>query len=226
MLVPELVLGTRRQQRQTRPLGAGGRHHVQHVLPCGEELRHAAGRLRAEQFWNRAVQGAAVFQRVGAARRIRGAIGDHVPASIRSAQQLGRVEMEQLTVGPAVRGVAGAEEGRVGIDQGGRNPTFGKQVLPAIDVLQDGFDQPGALGQAGLDVIEFGGADEERQWVAPPGLRRHAREQGGDAVLDEHAVQEVGAVLQAIRAEAGDRGDERSPSWPQAAATVRHLVPG
>ena len=190
VLEPELVVGAGGEQGESGPLGASRGEALQRVLPGVEERSEAPRRVGAEQFRERAREGAAVLQHVGDAGRVRGAVGDDAPLPVGPAHDLGGIGVQPLAWS-AVERAAGAQEGGVGEHQRRRHAAFGKQALRTVDIAQRRLDQPRPLRQPGLDPLELRHPQQQRQRIAAPGDRFDAGEQGGDPVVDEHALQQL-----------------------------------
>ena len=102
-------------------------------------------------------QHAAIFERICQAWRLRGAVGQHTPRAIRTAQQVGRVEPHKALVPLIIDPAARAQEFGVAVDKGRWDQAVGQQRLVAIQVSQYLFQQFGTLGQAGFQRGKLGG---------------------------------------------------------------------
>ena len=203
----------------------GGCQALQRVLPEVEKGAERADLRGTERLGQHARQQPPVLPRGADARRAGGAIRQHTPGSVRPAQQVGGVELQDRRPG-AIAGEA--EIAGVGVDQRRRHHSLAQQHARAVDVGQHGREQARALGQARFKRGELGGRDRQRHRIAAErvfggvGAGQHA----GDALLLERVGEPPRPLLQAALAEPGERAEQRAPVRPQPAAAVHHLIEG
>ena len=149
VLEPQRVGMATAQQRDAGAVVGGER--LQRVAGDLQILPQLLDALGLEQLRHDAGHDAAVFQGVGDALRLAGAIGQDPPGAVRSAQHVGGVERQIAVPAAAIDGAAGAQERRIAIDEVGRDQAFGQQRLRTVEIGQDQFHQLGALRQAGFD---------------------------------------------------------------------------
>ena len=80
-------------------------------------------------------------------------------------------------------GVAGPQEARIVEHEGGGQQALRQHILAAIEIVEQGRDECGALGEPCLQIGEFGGGDRQRDGVAAPDavgvlIRLRARARG------------------------------------------------
>ncbi|MNT55729.1 hypothetical protein D3C72_1929860 [compost metagenome] len=105
--------------------------------------------------------GDTVFQREAGAGRRLGPIAQHPPGPIGAAAKLEGAEMQVM----AAHGLDAhhrAEKFAIARDQFGRQQALLHEAVVAIDFGDDGFEQFGALDEAGADARPVGLADQQR----------------------------------------------------------------
>ena len=224
MLEPVRAAGARREQRDGG-IGAVRRQALQRVLPSVEERAQRADLRAAKGFRHHPGEHAAVLPRDGDAGRAGGAIRQHHPMSVWPADQIGGVEFHPLGPGrPADAGAAGAQKPGIWIDQGGRQHTVRQQRLPAIKIGQQRRQQRRTLRQAGRELLELAGKQRQRNRIAPPGKPLDARQDRGDALVLERAIDPAHRLLQATFAQRRERAEQAAPMRAQPTTPIHHLV--
>ena len=150
---------------------------------------------------------------------------DDAPAPRLVAGEIGGVEGEAAP--PAVSPLQRTDEGFVAKHECGRDLAGAQQILRAVDVIENGGEQPGALDQRDLEPPPFLGAEDQRHEIDLPGLveRGGFGEQVlGDAVLAHKPPELVrpGALLFAV--ELTEVVQKGLPMRTDAAVAVNHLV--
>ena len=182
------------EQRDRRVVVA--RQRLQRLADDVEERPELVDLLVSEQLRHHAAEHAAVFQRVGHALCLAGAVRQHAPDAVAAAQQVGGIE-KQVAVAPrAAQVAAGAQEIRIAVDQVGRDQAVGHQAPRPVEIGQDRFHQPGALCQPGFQRRELGGGQGQGDRIAAPVDRPLTGQDGGDALLLERVVQQTGPLCQ------------------------------
>ena len=119
------------------------------------------------------------------------------------------------------------QEFRIAGDDGGRQAPLAHELRGPVDVREDRFEQLGALDQPGLQLLPFGGIDQQRHVAERPGPHRPRR-----VLVDpiEHAgiaQMPVGGgkpPVDLLRPERREHAQERPPVLAHPAVVVHHLV--
>ena len=157
--------GARRQQADARlvAVGAGAKRVAERL----EERRYALDIHRLVEPRKGPRQHQAVFQRIARARRRLGAVAQDPPPAIRTAPDIGGIEVEvaparRLDAADGAQIFAAAGNGR------GRNGALSDQAALAIEIAEQQFEQLGALRDAGRQLPPVGIVDEQRQMAEWP----------------------------------------------------------
>ena len=186
----------------------------------------AAGAAGFEGLAQGLAHGDAVGQGPAVAGGRVGLVGQDDPVACGGARQIAGIELHVAPrpMGPAH---AGAEEVRVAVDQTRRDHAAADQVLGAVDVGQEGFDQARPLDQAGLDAAPFVRGHDHRQRVEPPGMGAVVRvgiDVERDAAFLQQAPRRPVETAEAFFVHAGEPGHQRPPGRPDQAVRADHLV--
>ncbi len=132
------------EQSKARVAGGFRRQALQAFLPGFEEGANLAHLHRLEQLGQHARHDAAVFQRIGKARRFAGAVGQYAPGAIGAAHQIGGIEMDvpgrgRRLVGFRNSGAQRPQIGVAGINKCRRQMPVFQQLAGAIEIGKHQF---------------------------------------------------------------------------------------
>jgi hypothetical protein len=186
---------------------------------------------RPEQVREGAAEGEPVLQRIARARRRLRAIVQDPPAPVRSAAEIGGVDLELAGAGRALQGAQIV--GTAG-DGGGWQCAVGHQLAWPVDVAEHGIEQLRALGDSCGDHLPFLPGKHEWRMIQRPGalageriaLVEIAMDAIGDAGVAHMPVGEAEAALQLVGRERRPFGQERLPVRPDRAVRRHQLVIG
>ena len=149
MLEVDAAVRPRREQHDAGVLLPKGGPLDQAVVKGVEERRQTADLGLVVQFGEDPGNDDPVFQGIAQAGRVGAVVPKHPEASVRTPVEVGRV-IAQKAVAGGLNAMAGPQEIGVGKDQRRGNPAAIEQVLGAVGVRQDLFQQTRPLNQAGL----------------------------------------------------------------------------
>lgn len=171
-------------------------------------------------------RGDAVLEREAGARRGLGAIAQHPPAAVRAASELEGAEVEEVAA-RRLEADHRPQEFWIAADQLGRQHAARHQVIVAVDVGDDLFEDLGALHEAARDQHPVGLVDDQRHVRQRPG----ALLAGGPVIFAvEHAgvaqilVGALETVAETLRAELVEAGEQLAPAGAHIARRVDHLI--
>ena len=121
----------------------------------------------------------------------------------------------------------GAHERRIAINQRRRQQVALQQGLIAVDIVDNGIQQLGALDQAGFQGLPFLGPDQEGDRVHAPGAGRFPGvvvDVVRGAVFPDEALRRVPAVLQFLIGKPPQAFQEVAPVRAHARLGIHHLV--
>lgn len=163
-------------------------------------------------------------RRADAGRRL-GVAVDDAPAAGSVAGEVDGVELQ--VPGLRMDALAGAQEGRIGQHQRGRDQAVAQKPLRAVDVGQDGVEQARTLRQRLFQPAPLARADDQRHQIDGPALVRRARvgeDVVGDTDLMHALVEAARAAGDLVAGEPAQRIDERAPVLADGAVGREHLV--
>lgn len=169
----------------------------------------------------------AVFQDITGTGGSLGAVRKTPPTAIRPAGEVHGVKVQpgvfrgaDPVAGELIAGIAQH-------DAWGQGP-FLEQALGAVEIGQDGIEQPGALDQALFQGGPFVRGDDEGHGVEFPGPVHPAGvtvDIISDAIFRDGSPRLIRAGGQASRAEAVQRGGQMLVMGPQSAVCRDHFIP-
>ncbi len=169
MLEPARIAAPRRQQSQPRAGAPGRCHTLQCRLPGIEERPQLRHFHRPEHFGQHTRHHAAIFQRVAKPRRLVGAVRQHLPITIRRADQVGRVKMQMRRRHLCgARHPARAQIAWARIHKARRQRAVFQQAARPIHISQQGFQQPRPLRQPLGQCRELMFGKQKRYRIAAP----------------------------------------------------------
>ena len=222
MFEPERVAMAWRQQRH--PGTVTGGQGLQHVAADIHERAQLHDLLGLEQLRDDPRQNAAVFQRIRQPRGLVRPFGQHPPAAIRAAQQIGGVEMQEPILLAAIIRAAGAQIGRIVVNQGWRQHAFGQQVARAVQIAQNRFQQGRPLPQSGFERGKLRRGNRQWDRIAAPVDRLLSGQHRGDAFLREGLFQHPRPRCQGVATETENRAEQSAPMGADLAGAIRHFV--
>ena len=120
-----------------------------------------------------------------------------------------------------------AEEFRIAGDHRSRQPSVADQIGQTVDVLEDRFEQLGALNDPGLERLPLLGVDQQRNVAEQPGTN------GAGGILVD-AIEHAGVAQMPVgrrkapvdlgRPELREHPQERPPVRAHAPVAIHHLV--
>ena len=165
-----------------------------------------------------------VGQRVASAGGRLTAVADHPPASVRTAAEVDRVKVKELAAG-RFHALQRVQEIRAAGDGRGRQVAAGDEPTLAVDVGENGFEQPGSLLNSRGDFLPFRSFDQKRQMAQWPGpFARIAIGTIGDAGVADVPVGSGKAAVDLFRLEFGQSPEEFHPIGPPFAILVDEFV--
>ncbi len=173
-------------------------------LALGAEERRQAQDVRgAEDVGQDIGDDGAVLQRIAAAGRGLGAVGEHPPLAVGRA---GEIDCQHVQI--TVRGNGYADQRPqkrgIGVEQRRGKTPLRHQVLRAVEIFEDEVQQLRALNDAGFEEAPFIGGDEKGNDVdlpRPVGSEGIAVDVVGDSVLANAALGAAPAAAQLFRAD-------------------------
>ena len=125
--------------------------------------------------------------------------------------------------------MTGAQESRIGMQQGGREQSPLQQVLRAVDVGQNEIQQSGPLNESGFHPFPFRRVDEQGENIKIPdpfGAFAFAGEVIGDSMLTEQLSRPFMPLLQARNSKSLHVVHERLPVRPDKPKRCLHFIEG
>ncbi len=167
-----------------------------------------------------------VLERVACPRRGLRAVAYGPPAAVRRAGEIDRVIVQPDS---ARRRDAAArpQVAVLAIDERRRQQPLGEQFLLAVEIGQDGVEQPGTLGNGGGNPGPFVVRNDQRQRVERPrtiGPLGIGIDVVGDAVFLDPAVYELEPLTHLLRRHRIEVVVELPPVRPHHAVIRQHLV--
>ena len=194
--------------------------HAEEV--AGEAPRAAV----AEQLRQAMAERHPAGQRIAVADRGVGLVAQDHPFARRRPRHVAGVGVEEAPLG-CLAVDAGAHEGRAAQEQRRRQAAVLQQPLLAVQVGQDGVDQPGTLQDSGRQALPLVVRQKHRHQVQPPRMRPIVRV-GVDVERDAALAQQPPRALRRrrppLRPHGGKAVDEPAPMRPDAAVRRQHLV--
>ncbi len=192
-----------------------------------EKSGNAADAQVADRLRQHLLDDFAIFEGIsGTGGRLR-AVREQPPFAIRSTREIGRIEVQPTAAGRG-KTVTGPQKVGMAESQLGRDDSFGKQSLSAVEVGQQGVQCPGALRDTCLDDTPFLRTDHEGKRIERPGAIRALRigvHVIADAVLDDQATGELDAAPRRIaRVPGSEAVDESPPVRSDGSGGVEQLV--
>jgi len=180
----------------------------------------------AEHFRENARNDQAVFQCItGPGRRLR-AVGDDPPATIRRARQIDRILVQPDTAG-RLDALTGPQIAVLAIDQRWRQQAFGKQLLLAVEVGQNGIEQGCPLRDRSRDFGPLFCRDDQRQRVERPrpvGAAGIGVDVVGDPVFLDPSIDEIKATMHFVRRDRVKMNEELPPVRTNSAVGIEHFI--
>ena len=168
----------------------------------------------------------AVLDRVAAARRRLGAIGQHPPLAVRRTRQIDGHHM-QIAVGGNPHSYQWAKEGRVRVEKCSRKMALRHQILGPVKILEQQAEQLGALDDARFDESPLLGRNQQRKDIDLPGSigsKRIAVNVVRDSVLANPALGPRPAASELLGTDRLKLRHQVGPVPPGSHSIGRHLV--
>jgi hypothetical protein len=220
------VVGSRRQQDDQRRFAGTRGPMGETVLKLAEERGEMLDVQVAELLGKNAADDGPVFEGIAGTRWGLRAVGNHPPAAVGRAREVGGVEM-QIGITGRSDPLAGPEEVVVTEDQRRRQAAIGDQGLRTVQILQHGVEQACALRHGTGQLLPLAGREDQRQWIEFPwsvGALRVGVDVVSYTVLEDaapHVIESVPHLLGGCRSEVGQ---ERLPRRTHATVLGEHLV--
>ena len=212
MLEIGFVVGPGREQHDAR-IGTGRGALAQAVEQRAVSGGQVLHRHLAEGIGKETRNEQPIFEQIAQAGGRLGALRHHPPVALRIARHVERRDVQVRSPhrrhamhGPQIAGVA--------LHQRAGQQPLGQQLLRAIDVGHDAFEQLGALQHAGFDAAPAMRREDQREEVHGPGALRPMGvgiDVVGDAVVAHLAAQAERAAVQIGKAVLAQMAEEFGP---------------
>ena len=191
-----------------------------------EERRQPLDAQRAIDVRHRARERDAVLQGVAGAGGRLGAIAEHPPSPFRRTADVDGVET-QIRAARRRGADHRTQEFRIACDHRRRQPSVADEFGRTVDVLEDRFEQLGALNDPGLERLPFLGVDQQRNVAQQPranGARRILVDPIEHAGIAQVAVRRREPPVDFRRAQLRQHPQERAPVLAHPPVAVHHLI--
>ena len=132
--------------------------------------------------------------------------------------------MQEPILLAAVIRAAGAQIGRIVVNQSRWQHAFGQQVARAVQIAQNRFQQGRPLPQSGFERGKLRRGNRQRDRIAAPVDRLLSGQHRGDAFLREGLFQHPRPSRQGVAAETENRAEQSAPMGADLAGAIRHFV--
>ena len=220
------VVRTGSQQHRQRRLAVGRRHARQIVLQRAKEARQGLHMQLAKAIRKGPRHDDPVLQRIACPGWPLGAVGDHPPAPVRRAGQIGRIQV-QPGVARRAYALAGPFVAMLAIHQRRRQQALAQQPAFAVQITEDRIEQLRTLGDRAGDAGPLVAVEDQRQGVELPGPldpHRVGIDVVGHAVGLDRVAHRARAFVEPARVGLVEPVGEGLPGGVRLARGGEHLV--